>query len=395
MKCDNVERGNRCGWIGTVGTLHNHLATCQFTPVPCPKRCKNENGEIRSFMRKDLDDHLPECPNREYECEFCGEKGTYATITHMHDEVCEKKVIPCTNIECPDTVQRQELQKHVECECEHTVIACKYKTIGCDVELKRKAMAAHEEDGLYHIHMTIGNVAQLKELCGSLQEKGNRLEEGNSTLREHTNRRCSMLNEQYHSVRTESYRLRRESNTLEEQCRMLQEESTMLRKENNTLKEKCSILNYMLMDESMTFSVTEYQRKKEYETRFISPSFYTGIGGYHVNVDVYANGNGDAKGTHVSVYVHLLEGKYNDKLNWPFVGKVQVMLLNQEEDNHHYKRVVKFESTRNIQAGTALGHHKYISHSDLAVTSYLKDDTLYFRLSFQVADRKPWLECTL
>ena len=33
---------------------------------------------------------------------------------------------------------------------------------------------------------------------------------------------------------------------------------------------------------------------------------------------IYPNGNGDAKGTRVSLYVFLMLGEYDDALEWPF-----------------------------------------------------------------------------
>ncbi len=56
VKCNNLEKG--CEWEGTVGTLKEHVATCKFTLVPCPKQCKHDNNEVKHFMRKDLDKHL-------------------------------------------------------------------------------------------------------------------------------------------------------------------------------------------------------------------------------------------------------------------------------------------------------------------------------------------------
>ncbi len=46
------------------------------------------------------------------------------------------------------------------------------------------------------------------------------------------------------------------------------------------------------------------------------------------------------------------------------------------------------------------GNHEYIPYSKLSRdsasnTQYLKDDTLYFRISVEVSDHKPWLECTV
>ncbi len=65
MKCDNVERG--CQWEGTFGTLEEHVDGCQFTLVPCPKKCKDDK-----ITRRDLKHHLMEkCPNRDYSCEHC------------------------------------------------------------------------------------------------------------------------------------------------------------------------------------------------------------------------------------------------------------------------------------------------------------------------------------
>ncbi len=55
MKCDNIERG--CQWEGTVGTLEEHTGVCQFTLVPCPKECTDNNG-ILKIMRRDLQQHL-------------------------------------------------------------------------------------------------------------------------------------------------------------------------------------------------------------------------------------------------------------------------------------------------------------------------------------------------
>ena len=77
-----MERG--CEWVGTVGTLEEHVVTCGVTLVPCPKQCKDDNDEVKRFMRKALDKHLNnDCPNRYYECQHkCGEKGTYACLHH-------------------------------------------------------------------------------------------------------------------------------------------------------------------------------------------------------------------------------------------------------------------------------------------------------------------------
>ncbi len=176
MKCHNVERN--CTWEGTVGTVDQHVATCQFTLLLCPKQCKDDNNEPNHFIRKDLEDHLKKnCPNRDYTCRYCGKKGTYATITQVHNKICQMKIVPCTYTGCHQTMRRHHIAKHVESECEYTVIACKHKSIGCETKLKRKDMAAHELDDKLHLHMAINTITLLKENITQLNETTSQLKE--------------------------------------------------------------------------------------------------------------------------------------------------------------------------------------------------------------------------
>ena len=296
------------------------MTTCEFALVPCPKECKDKKKKVKLFVRNDLDKHLKEdCRNRDFTCKHCGEKGTYASITNIHFQKCLKKPVPCPN-GCSSIMERQHVSEHVATECELTVIACKYKRLGCDRELKRKDMAAHEEDDKLHLRMAMDTTVKLKE--------------------------------------------------------------------QDALKN----------GEPLKFKLTNYQEKKENSDSVQSPSYYTSPNGYHVALQVYANGEGTGEGTHVSVYAPILKGKYDDHLKWPFNGKIIFTLLNQLEDKNHHQGTTKLTAEHNTQAGgPAWGKGKFIPHSALdydAVknTQYLKDDTLYFRMSVEPADHKPWLQ---
>ncbi len=59
-----------------------------------------------------------------------------------------------------------------------------------------------------------------------------------------------------------------------------------------------------------------------------------------MKIGVCANGRGDGEGSHVSVYALVIEGKYDAELNWPFLGKVTVELLNQLEDKNHHSSAI-------------------------------------------------------
>ncbi len=122
------------------------------------------------IMKRDLQQHLMEkCPNRDYSCEHCDLKGTYAT-TLDHYDTCEKKIITCTNEECTMEMERMKIKNHLSEECEYTVIPCKCMSIGCDAKLKRKDMRAHEQDDMAHLAKTVDTVIELKK--GTIKSVG-------------------------------------------------------------------------------------------------------------------------------------------------------------------------------------------------------------------------------
>ena len=126
VKCNNVEMG--CTWVGTVGTLEEHVATC----------------------------------NRDYSCKHCGEKGTYASI-QVHDKTCEKKEVTCPKDGCCEKIQRELIKVHILTTCEHAIIPCKYIHTGCEVQLKRKDMAAHELDYEAHFKAALDTINLLRQ----------------------------------------------------------------------------------------------------------------------------------------------------------------------------------------------------------------------------------------
>ena len=308
-----------------MGTLEAHVATCEYTLIPCSKECKDDKNEISHFMRKDLDKHLKnDCPNRDHKCEHCGEKGPYAYMTQVHDNTCEMKTVPCPNADCIITIQRRNAKRHLD-KCDYSEIPCKYQRLGCDVKMKRKYISSHEDEDKLHLHLALDKVITMEAI---------------------------------------------------------------IKKHVITLRE----------GNSLTFKFKEFQKEKDNNGRFYSPTFYC-LDGYHMEVQVYASGRADGKSTHVSVYVHMLEGKYDAELKWPFIGNVTVQILNQLDDRNHHKKIIHMKET-NMVVGAGWGYHKFIPHFDLAYdpgwndAQYLKNDILYFRVSVDIPDHKPWLECT-
>ena len=360
--CDNgIERS--CQWEGTVGMLEAHAATCEYALLPCPLICGD------NIIRKDLDAHLKShCLNRHYECGYCGEQGTYAFITYTHDDTCVKKIVPCP-YECPQGMPREDIAKHVKSECINTLVACKYKSIGCEAVLRRGDMIKHGQDDKVHLSKCLDAVMNLHRAAIESQHSSAEL------------LACVV------SMSDKNAQVRDKIQQLDHQLVVQHQEA----KKSSDMLVRCG--------QPVVFKVTKFQRKRQRNKMFTSSPFYTSPTGYHVAVNVLVNGSNDAKGTHVSVCALLKKGKFDDEIAWPFVGKLSFTLLNQLSDTNHHCCVLVLDAERNVSVESRWGVNQFISHSELGHqparnTQYLKDDTLYFRVSVEASGFKHWLECT-
>lgn len=158
-------------------------------------------------------------------------------------------------------------------------------------------------------------------------------------------------------------------------------------------KELEAIKRKLIEKELVTFKVAEYENKKKYNSCFSSPSFYTSPTRYRMQVRVFPNGTKTGKDTHLSLFIHFVEGDHDKTLNWPFVGSITVTVLNQVEDDNHFSRSINCTAGENLRVGRNRGFTKFIPHTEIQdpCTHYLKNDTLYFRVSVDEHNHKPWL----
>jgi TNF receptor-associated factor 4 len=74
----------------------------------------------------------------------------------------------CPNHGCKTQLKRRDYLKHRK-ECLFVKVHCKYSTIGCTVEVKRKDLDEHERDGQHHLQLAVDTVHQLQIKIGNMQ----------------------------------------------------------------------------------------------------------------------------------------------------------------------------------------------------------------------------------
>ena len=135
------------------------------------------------------------------------------------------------------------------------------------------------------------------------------------------------------------------------------------------------------------------QHKKDGDT-WCSIPFYSGPQGYKMRLKVYANGNDNGAGTHVSVYVQIIQGEYDDTLTWPYTGTVTFKIINWKGDRDHVKWTADFSEEGGIASGVGnkptgedsnrgRGCHQTLSHNELygSNSQYANNDILCIRVS--------------
>ena len=134
------------------------------------------------------------------------------------------------------------------------------------------------------------------------------------------------------------------------------------------------------------------QHKKDGD-RWCSTPFYSGPQGYKMRLLVDAKGYGSGAGTHVSVFVQIIQGEYDDTLTWPYTGTVTFEIINCNDCRGHIRHTTGFGAKSAIAGGygnkptgedsnTGWGRLQALSHSRLYGNNsqYINNDILYIRV---------------
>lgn len=184
---------------------------------------------------------------------------------------------------------------------------------------------------------------------------------------------------------------------------VINEQLTALTEENNSLKEQVSMMDtsYMTREDNSKFSyifkVDDFHKQlrtaKQDDSfvRLYSEPFFTHKYGYRLKLEVNPNGCKAGKGTHVSVFLHVLRGEYDSILTWPFEWKIKFILLDQKPNQ---KKNIKMSFPRKssdydnfkrptTDQNTGRGLATFVSHETLSTEHYVVKDMLFIQLELE------------
>ena len=364
--CSFKESG--CTWTGELNNLSDHLNVdesskdyskergCLYAILKC-SHCKDK------FRREVLFQHeTRECLKRPSCCVICGEfKSTFEEVTNSHMPVCPSQLVTCPK-QCGTLLAAKTIDKHLNGECPLQLTECVCSYAGCAVKLLRKDMADHVSQNLAH-HLSLMTVSHKQQL-----DKQAAMQKEISDLKERLDEKTSALFCEVDEAK---------------------EDISELKVTQENLHTHMNILPIHIV-------LNNFVSKRKAGEIWESQPFYSRPHGYKMCLKVYTNGRGEAKNTHISVYVKILHGDFDYKHFWPFRGSVFVIIMDHTDDEEHFTKEIKFDgeiipgSNPEVRKGdknTEWGLDEFISIESLNSSFYdLQNDSVYFEISLMKRD---------
>ena len=431
---------DKCNAIIHYTDMTNHLGNC---PCYCPYcDVTAERKVIRSEHKEKCHKFPLTCPNK------CGQDHIPQDNMDEHKKVCPLEMIQC-EYQCGAVIARNEVDQHnKEKMTEHIRLTLKETTTTNFNELIR---ALHNDMPFSNLHNDVGEVhktvsdlhkefhkefSELHKECKGISKQVAQLEIAKqdnrpvSPLRSHftTIVLCvivAVLLQSYFTITpdldvTQPELVEKipldntwqpelvESKYIDKQplAKLTQTEKHLLSLSKSVIRGNESLWSLILFVSSemldqvapAIMKMDDFAKLRQMKKHWYSEPFLAFNEGYQVCLRVYADGFGDGKATHVSVFLHVMKGAHDNKLeqsgHWPLRGIFTIEILNQLSDEDHYSRKMVFnahtddDSTKRVvESNTAItgwGLHQFIPHDTLlnSDSGYLKNDTLYFRISY-------------
>ena len=196
------------------------------------------------------------------------------------------------------------------------------------------------------------------------------------------------------SLRNRIQKLKENRNRIQQFLAHFSKDEKLQKAATDSMIRRTFFLEYGPNNGSMLWKVPEYSQKiiearTEERTFFFSPPFYTNRYGYKLCLCMYPQGDGTGLLTHMSLYIVLMKGEYDDLLQWPFAYSVSLKLLHRFDQRIVAETIEPDPHSISFQKPTteknpAIGFPKFIKLSKLLTGEYIQDDNVFIRVKVDV-----------
>ena len=280
--------------------------------------------------------------------------------------------------------------------CGFVLVECVYK---CGERFPRRVIHEHELEECVRRPIEVQISSLARTMKGAIVE--------NQFLKKEFSEKLEIVVAENQAIKAENQAIRAENQTikavvsenqflnkeLSEKLDTMIAENQAIKAENKALHGKVEQLqsSCALLESCLTptppfyFTLNNVKHYMQEDLKWWSPHFYSHAGGYKMHFAVHPNGFGSAKGSHLSLYVSITRGEYDDQLQWPFLGKLTIQMLdgvkwgNDTTINFHDASYQSAKRPIDRISGPAFGIQWFISHNGLQI--YCKEDKIRFRVT--------------
>lgn len=374
----------------------HHDSLCPSVPVSCPNHCS-----LSSLPRGELSNHQQDCPKAPVSCQFhrygCTFKGLNQDL-RQHEvnfaaEHLKMMMSRSSIMENKVDEVKGELQERykvlpalssrlAEVENQNKELREKNKQLEMKLGTMQKLLSSHSEK-LLDVELELRPLRLLRDELENLK----------GTLENLRSRVSSLEGPGRGSSGTTTHTLA----SLEQQAKRHDDLLSVHDIRLADMDLRFQVLETASYSGTLIWKIRDYQRRKQEALAaktlsLYSQPFYTGYFGYKMCARVYLNGDGMGKGSHLSLFFVVMRGEYDALLPWPFKQKVTLMLMDQGPSRKHLGDAFKPDPNSSsfrrpvAEMNIASGCPLFVSQSLLETGSYIKDDTIFIKVTVDTSD---------
>ena len=319
---------------------HTCIGRIQGDPKPCPL-CNEPNFTtlLHKGVKREVNALMIRCRRRHLGCDWEGELGQLEE--HLHPGVgsrgkgCGYVIVECV-YKCGDRFERRTLQDHELDVCPRRPMEVQMSSLARKFEASLRANEKKLNDVIAENEAIKDENRATRANVEALHFKNDAiLAENQSTKAE-----VKAIKDENDAVRAENLSTKAENKILTKRIAQLERKVRLVEEKHDNLERELDTRIVPAPVPPFYFRIFNYDHYRKVDYRWLSPSFYSHPGGYKLFFQVYTNGENDGKGTHLSLFVAIMRGEYDDKLKWPFNGVVTIEMFNWQANKWDYSKTI-------------------------------------------------------
>ena len=365
-----------------------------------------ESGCEWADALENLEKHQLECPFLEEECQnSCGMK-IQRRMVEEHEAICERFSVKCK--QCGDLYERRNRSNHMD-TCSLRMVKCPFSIVGCTAEVLNKDLQQHFEESLSEHYALVAKqnadmqaeIGENKALAQSKENMKPLLAQSMEVLE--LNDEVAVAEREMIELQTALEEAQLEFKELEQTHSRASAELQQQISESETsnsihaIREECDQLELMTkvrcygpalpfihpadivsrpLDCPVTteeyiprvsFKIPRFQEERKNDACLCLLPFYSHRRGYKMCLMVYCNGSSNVKGKFASIYIRVLSGEHDKKLNWPLHCKVEIEIQSALKGVPNVKKTIEVMSQSPVPEDRFISHVQTLSGCQRAV----------------------------